>query len=160
MVRVYWNCPSATAPALVAGLTEVGERHRIRYTLKCPSASHWFARVEPVVFYLGVPEWAVVKPALRGLHAQFAERLRPNVPPLTLPLGRGVALAEDPGDGRSFGESRASGVADGITVAAALGVASEESTVAVIAGRLPAHDISIDRPYLRRDSPPSRITPW
>lgn len=160
MVRVYWNCPPMLAPTLLNGLIQIAERHRVRYTLKCPSASRLFARVEPVVLYLGIPEWTTVKPNLRALHAGLARHLRGTVPPLTLPLGRGAALAEDPCDGSSFGQSRASAVADGIIAAAALGVVSETDTVDVIAGRLTAHDIRPDRPYLRRGTPAGRITGW
>jgi hypothetical protein len=161
MVRVYWNCPPQSAAVLVAGLTGALERLRLTYTLKCPLTSELFDRVEPVVLYIGHPQWVVAKPALRAVHSSLVAELRPEVPPLTLRLGPGVAAAEDPADGRSFGQSRADAVADGVILAVERRLTGDEAaTLAVVAERLAAHDISPARPYLRACSPPDLVTSW
>ena len=160
MARVYWNCPPESAAALVAAITGALEPLRLPYTLKCPLADELFDRVEPVVLYLGFAEWAAAKPALRRVHAALAARLRPAVPPLTLRLGPGAAAAEDPADGSSFGQSRAAAVADGLVLAAEQRLDDEDATLAVVAERLAAHDISPARPYLRAGSPPDLVTAW
>jgi HopA1 effector protein family len=160
LARVYWNCPAPAAEALVAAVTGALERRRLPYTLKCPLSEALFDRVEPVVLYLAIDAWAGAKPVLREVHASLANRLRAEVPPLTLRLGRGAAAGEDPGDGRSFGESRTAAVADGIVAAAERGVTEEEPTIALLAERLRAHDIAPERPYLCAGSPPELLTPW
>jgi HopA1 effector protein family len=160
MARVYWNCPSQSAAALVAGITGALEAARLPYTLKCPLADELFDRTEPVVLYLGFAEWAAAKPALRAVHASLAAQLRPAVPPLTLRLGPGAAAAEDPADGRSFGQSRAAAVADGLVRAAQRQLSDDDAAIAVVAEGLAAHDISPARPYLRAGSPPDRVTAW
>jgi hypothetical protein len=50
-------------------------------------------------------------PRLRAAHRNVSAALRPDVPPLTKELARGLSLAEDPGDGLSFGESRCAALA-------------------------------------------------
>ncbi len=160
MARVYWNCPPESAAGLVAGVTDALEALELTYTLKCPLVEELFDRVEPVVLYLGFAEWAVAKGALRRVHASLAGQLRPSVPPLTLRLGSGATAAEDPADGRSFGQSRAAAVADGLLLAAEQNLSDEAAMLAVVAERLAAHDISPGRPYLQSGSPPDLVTPW
>jgi HopA1 effector protein family len=160
MLRVYWNCPSGSAAALVARLTEALEDIRLPYTLKCPSVEALFDRVEPVVLYLGVAEWAAAKESLGGVHASLVDRLRAPVPALTLRLGAGAAVAEDPGDGTSFGQSRSRAVADGLARAAGQDLTDEEAALSVVASRLSAHGISPLRPYQRESSPPELVRRW
>jgi hypothetical protein len=160
MARIYWNCPPPSAAALVAGITGALEPLRLPYTLKCPLADELFDRTEPVVLYLGFAEWAAAKQELRAVHAALAAQLRPAIPPLTLRLGPGAAAAEDPADGRSFGQSRAAAVADGLVRAAERRLDDEAATLAVVAEQLAAHDISPARPYLRAGSPSDLVTAW
>ena len=160
MVRLYWNCPVESAPLLVAGISGVVESLGVPYTLKCPAASELFDRVDPVVLYLGLDRWADATEPLRRLHESLADYLRLAVPPLTLPMGRGAAVAEDPSDGQSFGQSRARAVAAGLVRASALGLSGEAETIAVILEQLTANGISPIRPYQRVDSPPDRLTRW
>ena len=160
MVRVYWNCPPETAAPLVAGLTHELEAIGLPYTLKCPTAEVLFDRVEPVVLYLGVADWLAARGALRGVHAALVGRLRSRVPPLTLRLGPGAAAAEDPADGRSFGQSRAAAVADGLAHANEQRLTDEAAILSVVVSRLSAHGISPICPYVRKGSPPDLVTGW
>jgi len=47
-----------------------------------------------------------LRPEVDGLVEDLRPFLAADVPALTLRIGRGAALAQDPGDGRSFGEHR------------------------------------------------------
>lgn len=161
MLRVYWNCPPESAAELVAALTSVLEHRRLPYTLKCPLTRELFDRVEPMVLYIGRDQWTAVKGALRAVHSALADKLRSEVPPLTLRLGPGAAAAEDPADGRSFGQSRSDAVADGVMIALERRLIGDDAaTLAVVAERLMAHGISPVRPYLRAYSPPDLVTSW
>lgn len=51
---------------------------------------------------------------IRSLVADLQPFLAANVPALTLAIGRGAALSENPADGRSFGEHRCSLVAQAV----------------------------------------------
>jgi hypothetical protein len=160
MVRVYWNCPAGAAAELVGALTRVVEESAIPYMLKCPAHAEGFARVDPFVLYLHREDWGAIRAAVREVHATIERQLRVPTPRLALRLGRGVALAEDPGNGRSFGESRARAVADGALAAIAHGVDDEPTALALIVARLHASGIAPSRPHLRAETPPELVPPW
>jgi hypothetical protein len=83
------------------------------------------------------------------------------VPPLTRVLGRGVAVAEDPGDGRSFGESRCAAVAAGIATLLPDRLADDDDAVAEALGAsLAAAGISPSRPYRAEASPAPDDEAW
>jgi hypothetical protein len=77
---------------------------------------------------------------------------------MTRQLADGVALADDPANGLSFGQSRCRAVAAGIARAVDEGVTDVPGATAVVLGALPAHGVSRDRPYERwpHGSPASR----
>ena len=160
VVRVYWNCPVEAVAPLVGGITAALEGRGGRYGLKCPLTRELFDRVDCVVLYLGVEEWRAASGDLREVHASLAARLREPVPPLTLRLGRGASVAEDPGDGGSFGQSRVRAVADGLAAAAARGLDEDPEVLGVVLDRLRSHGISPEWPHLRAGSPPGLIVPW
>jgi hypothetical protein len=160
MMRVYWNCPAPTAVPLVGALTTTLERLAVAYTLKCPSISSLFDRVDSLVLYLGRDTWPAVNSLLRDVHASFNQRLRPTVPPLTLRLGRGAAAAQDPGDGQSFGQSRVRAVVDGLLSAADRRVVDVGGVTDVIGERLRAHGIDPARPYQDLDTTAGGLAPW
>jgi hypothetical protein len=152
-VRIYWNGDAAVAAELVHRVTRVLDELADPYTLKCPVTAPLFDRREPIVLYVERATWLRARRALRAVHAAVAPDLREPVPPLTLRLGRGVALAEDPGDGRSFGQSRATAVAAALAPLLSVGALDDDEIVAALAAGLAAHGISPARPYLPDDAP-------
>lgn len=161
MARVYWNCPPAAGPGLVAALVDVASRAAIPYSLKCPLHPSLFGRVDALVLYLPREAWPLVRLQLRSVHDRFAARLRPAVPPLALALGRGAALAEDPEDGRSFGESRADAVAEGaLRAAEAAPGGDDERVLACVLRGLSARGIRPAHPHLRTGSTPEAFPAW
>ncbi|MCU1356261.1 MAG: hypothetical protein JWM89_1679 [Acidimicrobiales bacterium] len=160
LVRVYWNCPVVTAPSLVGLVTELMEGSNEPYTLKCPVAGALFDRVDSCVLYLGLEAWRATQAGLRHIHDRLSHRLRPTIPPLTLALGPGAALAEDPGNGQSFGQSRVHAVADGLLTAASRGVVDDAAVLDVVTERLLANGIDPVRPYQAIDSTPERLAAW
>jgi hypothetical protein len=159
LVRLYWNGAPAVAAELTRGVTGALERARVPYTMKCPLNPSLFARDDPIVVYLERAAWRQAGPALREVHRALAPFLRPRVPPLTLRLGRGVAFAEDPADGRSFGQSRSAAVAAGL-VALLPAPAADRQVLAALRASLLAHGISAVRPYLGTDSPADETASW
>ena len=148
LVRVYWNGGADIAAELVRRLTEALEDEGHAYTLKCPPSASLFDRVDPVVLYVDHGTWSRAKSALRAVHASIEPSLRPGTPPLTRRLGRGVAVAEDPGGSRSFGQSRAAALAAGLTALLPLGPADDDAVVDALATALAARGISPTRPHV------------
>lgn len=160
MVRVYWNCPAEAAPQLIRGVTGVLEAANEPYTMKCPLVPALFGRRDAVVTYLAPAGFVRLKPALRRLHRAMASTLIDAVPPLTLRLGRGAAAGEDPGDGRSYGQSRCTAVAAGIVAARRAGITDHDAVVAQVLSTLVEYDISPSQPFLAGSSAPDLVTAW
>jgi hypothetical protein len=89
---------------------------------------------------------------LVDLYPAFAPALSGLVPALTKPLAPGVAFAEDPGTGDSFGLHRCFLIADGIVRAAEAGRASPTEQVETVAERFAENGLSLERPYLNAAS--------
>ena len=107
------------------------------WLLACPTLPSRLRHSGSVVLYL--PEDAQLHNALV---AAVEEYLRADTPPLCLPLRAGVALAEHPGNGMTFGEHRCHLVALAIERA-------EPSTdpLRAIADMFAAHGISPAEPH-------------
>ncbi len=160
LVRIYWNAGPDVVARLIRGVTTVLEDSGTAYMLKCPTTAALFARADGIVLYLAADGWPAVKGGLRQVHADVVSRLRPDVPPLTLRLGDGVAAAEDPGDGRSFGQSRSDAVAAGAIEIIARGVVDIEDRIACLAAAIAASGIDPERPFLRPGSNPDALQSW
>lgn len=109
----------------------------VPYLLACPTRSGRLASSGAVVLYLARPE--ALTPALQ---AELAPVLRADTPPLCLPLAPGIALAQYPDNGMSFGEHRCHLMALAFTVASG-GVTALD----VIAEVFAAHGIDPSAPY-------------
>jgi len=107
------------------------------WLLACPTLPSRLRHSGSVVLYLADD------PALRStLIAGLAPYLRDDTPPLCLPLGEGVALAEHPGNGMTFGEHRCH------LVALAIERATENTDpLRAIAEMFAAHGISPAEPH-------------
>jgi len=160
MLRVYWNSGAEGVVALVRAITTVLEDLDLPYTMKCPADTALFGRADALVLYLAPDVWRAAKAGLRGAYERTAAHIRPAAPPLTLRLAGGVALAEDPANGSSFGQSRAWAVAEGVLEVLAAGLVATEDIIATLAASLRAHGISPARPYLSHDSPPDAVSGW
>jgi hypothetical protein len=136
------------------------EAFRTPYILKCPYLPEMFDRVDAFVVYLSSRGWFAARPALRAVHDSVAGRLHWESPPLTFPLGPGVAAGEDPQNGMSFGQSRSRAVADGLLRAVEARYTDSEAIAAIILRGFPFHGISPGYPYLQFGSPRGLITEW
>lgn len=160
MLKIYWNCGASPVARLVHLLTSVLESSSVPYMLKCPTDAELFQRTDPVVLYMSPSGWSAAKRELGKVHCAIERQLRAATPPLTLRLGRGVAIAEDPNDGRSFGQSRAQAVASGAMQAMDRGIVGVDNVIDRLAAALDAHGIDLRKPYLQPGSTTDTITVW
>lgn len=130
--RVLFSPHAADAAALVGELTA-----RLRdaaYVLACPTDPARLARSGAVVLYLA--RRSALTPGLVG---SLSALLRPDTPPLCLPVAPGVAVAQHPDNGMTFGEHRCHLLA--------LALAAEGSSLTSIAQVFAAHGIDPSTPY-------------
>jgi hypothetical protein len=157
LVRVYWNVRRRAAPALVAALTASLAEAETPYSLKVAVAERDGGRPDRAVLYLERDAFPAATPAIRAAHAALEDAFVPHVPRLTRLLAPGLALADDPGTGDSFGQHRCALVADALSGDGAGGVDPEERVAAIVA-HLAAAGLDPARPYLR--STGDEDLPW
>lgn len=138
VVRYYWNAPTPALPALVGAVTSALQGAGAAYGFKAVSIPA-AARPDSAVLYLRRADAAALRPVLMAVHRQVGGLLDERTPPLALRLRPGLAVADDPETGESFGQHRCRLVAAGL--------ARARSVEAAVAG-LVAGGIDPGRPYL------------
>lgn len=114
--RVYWNISQTSAPTLVTELTKALNEHGEPFQLKVAhNASSWPERADVAVLYLPmsrlVARWETILEIYEGLRAE----VRHWTPAFTRRIASGLAIAEDPPGGLSFGQAIARILARGIS---------------------------------------------
>jgi hypothetical protein len=106
LLRLYLNVGAADVGLAVAALAASLAERQTRFSMKCPGTPNGFARADALVVYLNRADWqSCADPLLRALGVS-AIRLRSGTPAMTRRLADGIAVADDPGDGQSYGQSR------------------------------------------------------
>jgi hypothetical protein len=122
VVRIYWAVSRSAAADLVQGLTEQLPRS-LAYSLKVAVGEGMVGRPDAAVLYLSAGDLPAVLPVAREVRRHLGAGVRSRTPPLALPLGEGLALAEEPPGGKqSFGQHRC----DALLAAAAEGPAGDK----------------------------------
>lgn len=106
IVRVYWNVAARAAVELVETLTRGLNRAGIPFQLKVLTEPLRYDRVDPAVLYLPRADYSRSLPVLSPVYRRFGSWIRSPVSLLVKRVAPGVGLAEDPGDGSSYGEHR------------------------------------------------------
>ena len=96
--------------------------------------------------------YPAARPLLQAMHRDLQLHLKPSVPALTKRLAAGVGLAEDPGNGFSFGEHRCRVIADALIQAQEQGKSSLDDRIQVVLDVLQREGIRSDAPYLNAES--------
>jgi hypothetical protein len=142
-VRLYWNNAPEGAVALVERVTELF-RHT-PYQLKVLTSFAQGERADASVLYLRREDLTRCAGGLSRIYDEVAEYLRAATPAFTLRLAPGLALAENPPDGESFGRNRCSLVAEALVE---MSQAGEPMAVERFAQHFASRGLSLDRPYL------------
>lgn len=149
-LRIYWNLTSGGAIHLVGAVTTRLNEAKVPYHLKVLNDPRAYDRCDAGVLYIRSQDYPDIE--LDRLYELIRENLKPRVPAFTKPLAPGLALAEDPGDGQSFGMHRCFLMAEGITSALGDGERNAEFQLKSILSRFSDEGISIERPYINGGS--------
>lgn len=156
MTRVYWHVTPAGAAHLVSALTKSLNGNGIGFRLKVVDRPNGFDRADSLVLYLDPEGWASASPLLERAHAR-GQDLLPTVPAYTKRLADGVGVAEDAGNGESFGQSRCLLLAESLVAAHRHGAKGDDERMAFVSEHLRAHGVDLRRPHLLgRDTDPYR----
>jgi hypothetical protein len=152
MTRIYWHISEEGAVPLTRTVTALLNRYQIPFRFKTLSYSGVYSRSDAAVLYFAARYFQIVARLLPAIRADVRKYLRPATPLLSLKMHEGIGLAEDPGNGESFGMNRSRLVAQAIWDGYARGMQSEEARMAELAIQFQRTGLSLDRPHLRAAS--------
>ena len=150
LVRFYWNIGWEGAAPLVRAAATLLNRCQLPFRLKCPVTRQGFGRVDPVVCYAATRHGHVMMELIRRIHPEVSPFLRDPTPLFTKRLAAGLAWAENPAPGKSFGAHRCLIVAEGLVAAWKQGAGTAAARLDRIQQQFLARGLSPERPYLSR----------
>lgn len=152
LVRVYWNLDPAGAPILIREGTRSLNRAGIPFRLKVLDDPARYGRVDSGVLYIRKDDLARAEPAIARMHAAVADHLHERTPVFTRKLAPGVGIAEDPGEGASFGLHHCDLLAEGMIRGFEQRAKSIDQRLAAVDHCYAEKGISLDTPYLNPSS--------
>ncbi|TPQ33652.1 hypothetical protein C2U70_18880 [Bradyrhizobium guangdongense] len=144
--RVYFNIDAAAGVELVARCCEQLNRCGIPFRLKVPDDPGSYGRTDAAVLYLRKRIYRAGHDVLLGLFDTV--RTREGIPAFARKIARGIAVAEDPADGSSFGQSRSRLVARGLWRAFVAQAESREARLRHVIGEFQGAGLDCARPHL------------
>ncbi len=151
-LRVYWHLSPDGAVALVRFVTEELNQLRVAFVLKVLDDRASYDRCDACVLYLLRHSLTGVRRALEELYRVLEPHAQEGVPALSLQVGRGVGLADDPPDGASFGLARCRLIAEGVVAAHEQGLRALDDRVEVVFSHFRDAGIDPARPHLNPGS--------
>ena len=147
-VRFYWNVQASGATDLVRGITEALNRFQVPFRFKCLTRAGLYERTDAAVLYVAKRWYRIVAELLTGTYQNLAPHLRAETPLFSKPLAAGLGLAEDPGNGESFGSHRCRLVAEALCQAEAQGRRTPEARLEEIDKHFSQVGLRLDSAYL------------
>jgi hypothetical protein len=152
LLRWYWNATPLGAVDLMRLTTSRLNAAGIPFQLKALSDPTDYDRSDSVVLYTPVDQYATLAPIVASIHARVAERLAQRTPAFVKPLARGLGIAEDPGNGESFGAHRCRLLAEGVVAAQRDAGPAEEERLEAVIHHMDDSDVELRRPYLSKSA--------
>ncbi|MEE8583249.1 MAG: lanthionine synthetase LanC family protein [Acidobacteriota bacterium] len=151
-LRFYWHVTARGAAPLMRALTARLNSGTIPFRFKVLSNPQSYGRADAAVLYVSCRHYAQARQAVVEIYRQAHRWLSSPVPLLTRRLAPGLALAEDPGNGQSFGDHRCRLVARGLWRAFEQGCATVEECGEAVASQFLAAGLDPRLPHLGRGS--------
>jgi hypothetical protein len=150
--RFYWSIGPSGAAHLLQVLTGRLNRFRVPFHCKCQRSRAQYQRLDPIVLYLDKRFYQIGVQLIGEAYARVRDHMKPTSPILTKVLAPGLALAEDPPDGESYGMHRCRIVAEGLCDAHDRGITDIDTRLDLIEARFARAGLSLERPYLNPGS--------
>jgi hypothetical protein len=148
MDRYYLHVRPAAAVECVKCVTERLNSARLPFRLKLLNDPAAYDRCDTAVLTMQRRQRREALERVRALAEILRPGLAETVPSMTLPLAPGVAFAEDPGDGVSFGAQRCGLIAAALVEAHELGRESEGGRMDLIRRHMSQVETTPEIPYL------------
>lgn len=152
LVRLYWHISPDGGPELVDRITTRFNALRVPFQFKILRYRSQYSRADSAVLFVG---WRYSGIALRlasEIHADVRRYMKAHTPLFAKQLLPGLALAEDPGNGQSFGMSRCALLAQSVVNSWQQGVQSQESRMSILRALFEHAGLNLDHPHLSLSS--------
>jgi hypothetical protein len=146
--RYYLNVRADWAARTVETVTGRLNAADLPFRLKVIDDPRYFDRCDTAVLSLQRKDRTAALAHVREIHAELRQGIGTAVPTLTLPLAPGLAFAEDPGDGASFGAQRCGIIAAAVVEAHEAGVTGLADRLDRIREHMGRAGTSLEAPYL------------
>ncbi|NPD28200.1 T3SS effector HopA1 family protein, partial [Corallococcus exiguus] len=158
LARLYFHAPPDSVPWLLEQVTGDLNRYQVPFRMKCLDSPANYDRADAVVLYVTRRYLPITLRLLSAHTEELTRRLKPGVPLFTREWGPGVGLADEPGTGESFGQSRARLVCQGIVEAWQRGLTSNEERLRAVMEQFDRLGLSLEKPYLSEGL--VEVHPW
>jgi HopA1 effector protein family len=152
LIRFYFSCTADRIADLVHQLTGELNRYQVPYRMKALTDPAHYTRTDSMVLYCARRYFAPVAGIITSLGPAATAALKDSVPLFAKPLRQGVGVAEDPGNGQSFGMHRCRLVAEGLLDAWQQGAREPDKRLECVAARFTANRLRLERAYLGPDA--------
>jgi hypothetical protein len=152
LARIYWHVTAEGAPRLVRLLSTRLNRFQVPFRLKCATLPGEYGRTDVAVVYLAKRSFPFFAELLRGVIPEMRPFLGEEVPLFARRFAPGVGIAEDPGNGESFGQHRCRVIAEACWSGFLEGRQDPGTLLDEIRRRLAAAGADPDRAYLNAGS--------
>ena len=159
LVRFYWNSPEHGAVPLTHWVTQTLNRYQLPFRFKCLTSSGGYSRVDSAVLYVNKKFFRFTAELIASGYEKLQSVLRPDTPLFARQLAPGLGLAEDPGNGESFGMNRCRILAAGFFSAFSKGISDEQHKLEEVVHSFSAGGFDLKNPYLNPHSADFYDTP-
>ncbi|NRA12470.1 MAG: hypothetical protein HRT57_11005, partial [Crocinitomicaceae bacterium] len=111
LIRIYWSIKPEVAASLVENVTRILNDYKVPFNFKCLNHPDLYNRNDSAVLYFDKDDLSIVKRLVKHIIEAVRPHLTDKHPLFTDIIDTGVSMAEDPGDGQSFGMSRVTAIA-------------------------------------------------
>jgi hypothetical protein len=148
LTRIYCNIGVTSAGPLVKILTRVLNAEKIPFCLKVLSEPSRFGRGDSAVLYTRRADFEIIRMVIWRTISTPKMFFENSTPAFTKRLAPGIGVAEDPGDGRSFGQHRCGLIAQALIEAAANNAQSREDKIVYVDKAFKSCELDLDAPFL------------
>jgi hypothetical protein len=152
LVRFYWHLTSDVARDWIRELTTRFNAAAVPFQVKVLNDPAAYLRADAAVLYVERKDLAPTMALLPALHRVTRDGLRTTTPMLTKRLAPGLSAADDPGDGRSFGQHRCQLIAEGLIRAAGSPASRFETRLKAVVDRFADEGLTGAAPWLKAGS--------
>lgn len=114
LIRVYWSIKPEGAALLVDNVTRVLNDYKVPFNFKCLNHPDLYNRNDSAVLYFDKNDLSIIKRLIKHIIEAVRPHLTDKYPLFTDVIDTGVSMAEDPGNGESFGMNRVIAIADAL----------------------------------------------